>query len=143
MTANGWFQIGLFFVILFALTKPLGVFMTRVFEGERTFLDPLLRPLERLIYRATGIDEKREMDWKEYTVAMLLFSVVSMLILYLIQRVQLWLPWNPQHMANVPQALAFNTAASFTTNTNWQNYGGESTMSYFTQMAGLAYHNFA
>jgi K+-transporting ATPase ATPase A chain len=97
MTANGWFQIGLFFVILFALTKPLGVFMTRVFEGEKTFLDPLLRPLERLIYRATGIDEKREMDWKEYTVAMLLFSVVSMLVLYLIERVQVWLPWNPQH----------------------------------------------
>jgi K+-transporting ATPase ATPase A chain len=143
MTANGWFQIGLFFVILFALTKPLGVFMTRVFEGERTFLDPLLRPLERLIYRATGIDEKREMDWKEYTVAMLLFSVVSMLVLYLIERVQVWLPWNPQHFANVPQALAFNTAASFTTNTNWQNYSGESMMSYFTQMAALAYHNFA
>jgi K+-transporting ATPase ATPase A chain len=142
MTANGWFQIGSFFLVLLALTKPLGVFMTRVFAGEKTFLDPVLRPIEKLIYKASAIDEKREMDWKEYTVAMLLFSVVSMLILYLIQRVQLWLPWNPQHMANVPQALAFNTAASFTTNTNWQNYGGESTMSYFTQMAGLAYHNF-
>jgi potassium-transporting ATPase potassium-binding subunit len=143
MTANGWFQIGLFFVVLLALTKPLGVFMTRVFAGEKTFLDPVLRPVERLIYRSTGIDEKREMDWKEYAIAMLLFSVVSMLALYLIERVQVWLPWNPQHLANVPQALAFNTAASFTTNTNWQNYGGESTMSYFTQMAGLAYHNFA
>lgn len=142
MTANGWFQIGLFFVVLFAVTKPLGVFMTRVFAGEKTFLDPALRPVERLIYGTCGIDEKREMDWKEYAVAMLLFSAVSMLILYLIERVQIWLPWNPQHFANVSQALAFNTAASFTTNTNWQNYGGESTMSYFTQMAGLAYHNF-
>ncbi|HEY6467273.1 MAG TPA: potassium-transporting ATPase subunit KdpA, partial [Candidatus Acidoferrales bacterium] len=142
MTANGWFQIALFFVILLAITKPIGVFMTRVFAREKTPLDPVLRPLERLIYRSTGVDESHEMDWKEYAIAMLLFSVVSMLILYLIERVQIWLPWNPQHFANVGQALAFNTAASFTTNTNWQNYGGESTMSYFTQMAGLAYHNF-
>ena len=143
MTANGWLQIGLFFVVLLAVTKPLGVFMARVFSGEKTFLDPVLRPIERLIYRSCGIDDKREMDWKEYTVAMLLFSVVSMLLLYLIERVQQWLPWNPQHFAAVEAHLAFNTAASFTTNTNWQNYGGESTMSYFTQMAGLAYHNFA
>jgi len=138
MTANGWLQIGLFFVVLFLVTKPLGVFMTRVFAGEKTFLDPVLRPIERLVYRLSGVDDKREMDWKEYTVAMLLFSVVSMLVLYLIQRAQQWLPWNPQHFAAVEQHLAFNTAASFTTNTNWQNYGGESTMSYFTQMAGLA-----
>ncbi|HKQ86199.1 MAG TPA: potassium-transporting ATPase subunit KdpA [Candidatus Acidoferrales bacterium] len=143
MTANGWFQIGLFFLILLAVTKPLGLFMTRVFGGEKTFLDPALRPVERLIYRSCGIDQDREMDWKEYAIAMLLFSAVSMLILYLIERVQFWLPWNPQHLPNVPSALAFNTAASFTTNTNWQNYGGESTLSYFTQMAGLAYHNFA
>ena len=143
MTANGWLQIVLFFVVLLAVTKPLGVFMARVFSGEKTFLDPVLRPIERLLYRATGIDEKREMDWKEYAIAMLLFSAVSMLVLYLIERAQHWLPWNPQHLASVPSALAFNTAASFTTNTNWQNYGGESTMSYFTQMAGLAYHNFA
>jgi K+-transporting ATPase ATPase A chain len=142
MTPNGWFQIALFFAVLLAVTKPLGVFMTRVFAGEKTFLDPVLRPIERLIYRITAVDESREMDWKEYTVAMLLFSAVSMLALYLIERTQQWLPWNPQHLANVPQQLAFNTAASFTTNTNWQNYGGESTMSYFTQMAGLAYHNF-
>jgi potassium-transporting ATPase potassium-binding subunit len=142
MTANGWFQIGLFFLILLAVTKPLGVFMTRVFAGEKTFLDPVLRPVERLLYRCTGIDDKVEMDWKEYTIAMLLFSAVSMALLYLIQRTQQWLPWNPQHFPAVPPALAFNTAASFTTNTNWQNYGGESTMSYFTQMAGLAYHNF-
>jgi K+-transporting ATPase ATPase A chain len=142
MTANGWLQIGLFFVVLLAVTKPLGVFMTRVFAGEKTFLDPMLRPIERLLYRICGVDEKTEMDWKEYTVAMLLFSGVSMALLYGIQRVQQWLPWNPQHFPNVPAALAFNTAASFTTNTNWQNYAGESTMSYFTQMAGLAYHNF-
>jgi len=145
MTANGWLQILLFFAALLAVTKPLGVFMTRVFSGEKTFLDPVLRPIERLIYRCCGIDDTREMDWKEYTVAMLLFSVVSMLALYLIERVQglKFMPWNPQHLANVGSDLAFNTAASFTTNTNWQNYGGESTMSYFTQMAGLAYHNFA
>jgi K+-transporting ATPase ATPase A chain len=142
MTGNGWFQIGVYFIILLAITKPLGIFMTRVFAGEQTLLDPVLKPIERLIYRLCGIEDKREMDWKEYAVSMLLFSVVSMLLLYLIERVQRWLPWNPQHFANVPQALAFNTAASFTTNTNWQNYGGESTMSYFTQMAGLAYHNF-
>src|SRR5271169_5501230 len=143
MTANGWLQIGLFFLVLLAVTKPLGVFMTRVFAGEKTFLDPILRPIERLIYRLCGIDDTREMDWKEYAIAMLLYSCVSMLALYLIERVQQWLPWNPQHFAAVPAALAFNTAASFTTNTNWQNYAGESTMSYFTQMAGLAYHNFA
>jgi len=145
MTLNRWFQIAVFFLVLLAVTKPLGVFMTRVFAGEKTFLDPLLRPIERLIYRLCGIDEKSEMDWKEYAISMLLFSAVSMLLLYLIERVQnlKWMPWNPQHLANVGADLAFNTAASFTTNTNWQNYGGESTMSYFTQMAGLAYHNFA
>ena len=144
MTANGWFQILLFFAVLLAVTKPLGVFMTRVFSREKTFLDPALRPVERLIYRCCGIDDSREMDWKEYAISMLLFSVVSMLVLYLIERVQglKFMPWNPQHLANVGPDLAFNTAASFTTNTNWQNYGGESTMSYFTQMAGLAYHNF-
>ena len=143
MTANGWFQIGLFFIVLLAVTKPLGVFMARVFSGQKTFLDPVLRPVEKLVYRLCGIDAQREMDWKEYTVSMLLFSAVSMVLLYVIERAQLWLPWNPQHFANVEAHLAFNTAASFTTNTNWQNYGGESTMSYFTQMAGLAYHNFA
>ena len=142
MTANGWLQIGLFFIALLAVTKPLGLFMARVFSGEKTFLDPVLRPIERVLYRCTGIDEKHEMDWKEYAIAMLLFSAVSMIVLYVIERTQQWLPWNPQHLAAVPSALAFNTAASFTTNTNWQNYAGESTMSYFTQMAGLAYHNF-
>jgi K+-transporting ATPase ATPase A chain len=142
MTANGWFQIVLFLALILAITKPLGVFMTRVFSGERTFLDPVLRPIERLLYRVTGVDEKHEMRWTEYAFTMLLFSGASMLVLYLIERVQLSLPWNPRHFAGVVPALAFNTAASFTTNTNWQNYSGESVMSYFTQMAGLAYHNF-
>ncbi len=143
MTANGWFQILFFFALVCLVTKPLGVFMARVFNRERTFLDPVLRPIERLIYRATGVDEAREMRWTEYAVCMLLFSVISMLVLYLIQRAQYYLPFNPQKLAGVnPPHLAFNTAASFTTNTNWQAYGGETTMSYFTQMAGLAYHNF-
>ena len=143
MTANGWFQIGLYLLVILLITKPMGVFMARVFSGEKTFLDPVMRPVEKLLYRVTGVDEKEEMRWTEYAIAMLLFSCVSMALLYLIQRVQLWLPWNPQHMANVPPELAFNTAASFTTNTNWQSYSGETTMSYLTQMAGLAYHNFA
>ena len=143
MTANGWLQIGIYLLVLLAITKPMGVFMARVFAGEKTFLDPVLRPVERLLYRLCGVDDTREMDWKEYTIAMLLFSGVGMLTLYLIERVQQLLPWNPQHFAKVPTDLAFNTAASFLTNTNWQNYAGESTMSYFAQMAGLAYHNFA
>ena len=120
----------------------MGVFMTRVFNREQTFLDPVMRPIERLVYKLTGVDEAHEMRWTEYAASMLLFSVVSLLLLYLIERLQLHLPWNPQQLAAVPQALAFNTAASFTTNTNWQNYSGEVVMSYFTQMAGLAYHNF-
>ncbi|MGH9144169.1 MAG: potassium-transporting ATPase subunit KdpA, partial [Vicinamibacterales bacterium] len=142
MTLNGWLQIGLFLAAVLAVTMPLGRFMTRVFSRERTWLDPILRPIERLIHRATAVDEQHEMRWTEYAAAMLLFSMVSMLVLYVIQRVQWWLPWNPEGFAAVPQDLAFNTAASFTTNTNWQAYGGESTMSYLTQMAGLAYHNF-
>jgi potassium-transporting ATPase potassium-binding subunit len=143
MTANGWIQILLYLVLIFVVTKPLGVFMARVFNRDRTFLDPVARPIERLLYRVTGVDENHEMRWTEYAVAMLMFSGVSMLLLYLVERVQLWLPWNPQKFAAVAQDLAFNTAASFTTNTNWQNYAGEATMSYLTQMAGLAYHNFA
>ena len=143
MTANGWFQILLYLALILAVTKPMGVFMTRVFNRERTFLDPVMRPIERALYRVTGVDENHEMRWTEYAFAMLLFSVVSMLLLYLLQRIQLHLPFNPQKFAGVmPEHLAFNTAASFTTNTNWQAYSGESTMSYFTQMAGLAYHNF-
>jgi K+-transporting ATPase ATPase A chain len=143
MTINGWLQIAVFLLLILAVTKPLGVFMARVFNREKTFLDPVLRPIERLIYRTTGVDEKHEMGWIEYAVSMLLFSLVSMLLLYLIQRVQGFLPFNPQKLGAVnPPHLAFNTAASFTTNTNWQAYSGETTMSYFTQMAGLAYHNF-
>lgn len=144
MTINGWLQIFVFLALIFAMTKPLGVFMARVFARERTFLDPVLRPVERLLYRLTAVDESHEMRWTEYATAMLLFSGVSMLLLYVIQRIQGMLPFNPQHLAGVtPQHLAFNTAASFTTNTNWQAYSGETTMSYLTQMAGLAYHNFA
>ncbi len=143
MTANGWFQIGLYLLVIILVTRPLGVFMTRVFNREKTFLDPIFRPIERLVYRLTGIDEKREMRWTEYAIAMLLFSGVSMALLYVIERTQKWLTFNPQKFANVDPALAFGTTASFTTNTNWQAYSGESTMSYFTQMAGLAYHNFA
>ena len=142
MTANGWAQIGVFLLVILLITKPLGVFMARVFSGERTFLDPLMRPIERFLYGVTRVDEKHEMRWTEYAISMLLFSVVSMVLLYAIERVQLWLPWNPQKWANLAPDLAFNTAASFTTNTNWQNYSAETTMSYFTQMAGLAYHNF-
>ena len=122
MTANGWFQIGLYLLVIFLITKPMGVFMTRVFNREKTFLDPVLRPIEKLVYRLTGVDEKREMRWTEYAVAMLLFSGVSMALLYLIERTQKWLPLNPQKFANVEPGLAFGTAASFTTNTNWQAY---------------------
>ena len=143
MTANGWFQIFLFLALVLLATKPIGIFMTRVFNREKTFLDPVLGPIERLLYRVTGVDADHEMGWKEYAVSMLLFSLVSMIALYLMERLQGFLPFNPQKLGAVnPSALAFNTAASFTTNTNWQNYGGETRMSYFTQMAGLAYHNF-
>jgi K+-transporting ATPase ATPase A chain len=143
MTINGWQQIGFFLLLVFLVTKPMGVFMARVFNREKTFLDPILRPLERLLYRVTGVDENHEMRWTEYAIAMLLFSLVSMIVLYLMERLQGYLPFNPQKLGAVtPAHLAFNTAASFTTNTNWQAYSGETTMSYFTQMAGLAYHNF-
>jgi K+-transporting ATPase ATPase A chain len=143
MTVNGWLQIIVYLAVILAVTKPVGIFMARVFNRERTFLDPVLRPVERLLYRLTLVDENHDMKWTEYAFAMLLFSAVSMLVLYLIERLQQQLPLNPQKFAGVAPDLAFNTAASFTTNTNWQNYGGEATMSYLTQMAGLAYHNFA
>ena len=143
MTANGWLQILLFLALVFLVTKPMGIFMARVFNREKTFMDPVLRPIERLLYRVTGVDENHEMRWTEYAVSMLLFSMVSMVVLYLMERLQGYLPFNPQKFGAVsPAHLAFNTAASFTTNTNWQVYSGETTMSYFTQMAGLAYHNF-
>jgi K+-transporting ATPase ATPase A chain len=143
MTANGWFQIGLYVLVLFLITKPIGIFLTRVFERQKTFLDPLLRPVERMIYRVCGVDENKEMRWMEYGTTMLVFSAVSLILLYLFERLQQWLPWNPQRFANVTPDLAWNTAVSFTTNTNWQAYTPEVTMSYLTQMAGLAYHNFA
>jgi len=142
MTLNGCLQIAFFLLAILLVTKPLGVFMARVFNRERTFLDPVLRPIERLLYRLTFVDENHEMRWTEYAAAMLLFSLVPMLLLYLFQRVQYFLPFNPQKFVAIPPDLAFNTAASFTTNTNWQNYAGEVVMSYFTQMAGLAHHNF-
>ena len=142
MTVNGWFQILLFLALIFVVTKPMGVFMARVFNREHTFLDPILRPVERLLYRLTAVDENHEMRWTEYCGAMLLYSGVSMALLYGIERLQQWMPSNPQKFPAVEATLAFNTAASFTTNTNWQNYAGETTMSYLTQMMGLAYHNF-
>jgi K+-transporting ATPase ATPase A chain len=147
MTFNGWLQILFFLALILAVTKPMGVFMTHVFNREHTFLDPVLRPIERLIYKLTRVDSEREMRWTEYAVAMLLFSAVSMIVLYLIQRLQGVLPFNPQHLSGVDSAAftgsSFNTAGSFTSNTNWQSYVPEVTMSYLTQMAGLAYHNFA
>jgi K+-transporting ATPase ATPase A chain len=146
MTLNGWLQIVLFFGLILLVTKPLGIFITHVFNRERTFLDPVLAPVERLIYRLTRVDANYEMRWTEYAVALLLFSAVSMLLLYALQRLQVFLPFNPQHFPNVDgpgfTGSAFNNAASFTTNTNWQSYVPETTMSYLTQMAGLAYHNF-
>jgi K+-transporting ATPase ATPase A chain len=142
MTSNGWLQIVLLLLVVLALTKPLGAFMTRVFNREKTVLDPVLRPVERLLYRVTGVDVAREMRWTEYAEAMLLFSGVTLLLLYLLERVQAALPLNPQKLSGLDPALAFNTAASFTTNTNWQAYVPETTMSYLTQMAGLSYHNF-
>jgi potassium-transporting ATPase potassium-binding subunit len=142
MTANGWLQFVVFFAVLLLLMRPLGLYIARVLEGEKTFLDPLLRPIERLIYRASGIHADQEMSWQQYAVAMLIFSFVSLLLTYIIERAQGLLPWNPQHLGGVAPATAFNTAVSFTTNTNWQVYTPETTMSYFTQMAALAYHNF-
>jgi K+-transporting ATPase ATPase A chain len=142
MTANGCFQILLFILAVFLVTKPLGIFLVHVFERQRTFLDPVLRPLERSLYRVCGVDETHEMKWSEYGVAMLLFSAVSMILLYGIERAQHWLPLNPEKLPSIAPTLAWNTAASFTTNTDWQAYTPETTMSYLTQMAGLAYHNF-
>ena len=142
MTLNGWLQILVFFGIVLVITKPLGVYMARVFEKERTFADPVLNPVERLLYRITRVDESHEMRWTEYSIAALLFSAVTMLMTYGLQRFQFYLPWNPQHLGAVAPDLAFNTAASFTTNTNWQSYTPESTLSYLSQALGLATHNF-
>jgi K+-transporting ATPase ATPase A chain len=142
MTANGWLQFALFSLILLASVRPVGVYLARVLEGERTWLDPLLRPIERLIYRLSGVKSDTEMNWREYAFAVLGFSAVSLVLTYGIERLQNHLPWNPQGLAAVGPDLAWNTAASFTTNTNWQSYTPETTMSYLTQMVGLAYHNF-
>jgi len=142
MTLNGWLQILLFCGIVIALVKPLGGYMTRVFNGERTLLSPLFGPIERGLYRIAGTRESDEQHWTVYTAALLFFSVAGILLLYLIQRMQGSLPFNPAELANVPPDLAFNTAASFLANTNWQSYGGESTMSYLTQMVGLTVQNF-
>jgi K+-transporting ATPase ATPase A chain len=142
MTAIGWIQILLFCAIIVALVKPLGGYMTRVFNGERTFLSPILRPVEAGLYWMGGVDEKREQHWLTYTVAMLLFHVGGFLILYAVMRLQAVLPFNPADQSAVAPDLSFNTAISFVTNTNWQNYGGESTMSYLVQMLGLTHQNF-
>ncbi len=142
MTLIGWIQIAIYCAIVVALVKPLGWYMTAVFNGERTFLSPVLRPVEAGLYRLGGVDEKREQDWLNYTIAMLLFHVGGFLILYFLLRLQGSLPFNPQGMTAVPEYLSFNTAVSFITNTNWQNYGGESTLSYLVQMLGLTHQNF-
>ena len=142
MSLNGWLQIALFIAVILLLAKPMGSYMTRVFERRRTWLDPVLVPCERLLYRLTGVDPDEEMRWTQYAVAMLIFSASTLLLTYIIQRLQRVLPLNPQHLAAVSPDLALNTAISFTTNTNWQAYTPETTMSYLTQMLGLATHNF-
>jgi K+-transporting ATPase ATPase A chain len=142
MTVIGWLQIILFSAVIVALTKPLGGYMTRVFNGERTFLSPMLRPVEGAIYWIGGVDERREQHWLTYTIAMLLFHVGGVLIIYGLMRLQAYLPFNPAGQTAVSADLSFNTAISFITNTNWQNYGGESTLSYLVQMLGLTHQNF-
>src|SRR5262252_9256484 len=142
MTAIGWLQILVFFAAIIAVTKPLGVYMFRVFEGDRQPLPRSFGRLERLCNRLSGVDPRTEQTWKQYAFALLAFSAFGLVVTYLIQRLQDVLPFNPQHFGAVEPTSAFNTAASFTTNTNWQGYSGESTMSYLSQMAGLAWHNF-
>jgi potassium-transporting ATPase potassium-binding subunit len=143
MTANGWLQFAIFSIVLILTVRPVGIYLARVIEGERTWLDPILRPLERFTYRLCGINAQREMNWREYAFAMLGFSAVSMFLTYAIERMQgLIHLWNPQGLAAVGPDLAWNTAASFTSNTNWQSYTPESTMSYLTEMMALATHNF-
>jgi K+-transporting ATPase ATPase A chain len=143
MDIFGWIQFALYLLVLLLLTKPIGLYLVRVLDAQgRTFLDPFLKPVEKLFYRMLGLDPRKEQDWKQYTVSMLLFSLVGLLFTYAILRLQHLLPLNPQRLGPVSPDLAFNTAVSFTTNTNWQNYGGETTLSYFSQMVGLAFHNF-
>ena len=142
MTVSGWTQIAVFTLIVLALARPVGGFMTRVFAGERTFLSPALRPVERGCYALAGVDGREEQGWLAYTLAMLTFSLAGFLTLYLLERAQAVLPLNPQGQTGVAPDLALNTAVSFVTNTNWQNYGGESTLGYLVQMVGLTFHNF-
>ncbi|MBV9542213.1 MAG: potassium-transporting ATPase subunit KdpA, partial [Alphaproteobacteria bacterium] len=142
MMAMGWVQIALYCAVLLAITAPLGAYMTAVFEGKRTFLSFALRPLERAIYWVCGVDEKDEQHWTTYGVAMLAFSVAGFMLFYLIQRLQGVLPLNPAHLPAVGEHLAFNTAISFVTNTNWQSYVPETTMSYLTEMTAMTMHNF-
>jgi len=142
MLSNSIIQLAVYFILVTAISVPLGLYMARVFSNERTFLDPVLSPIERLIYKICGINPEVEMGWAGYAIAMLAFSLISMIFLYALQRLQWYLPLNPQGLAGVPPGLAFNTAASFTTNTNWQAYSGEQTLSYLTQMVGLTSHNF-
>ena len=143
METSGWIQLTIFLIALALITKPMGLYLAQVLDPNgRTWLDPVLRPLERGTYRVMGVRPDQEHNWKQYTLAMLAFSLVGCVFTYAILRLQNLLPLNPQRFAAVNPDLAFNTATSFTTNTNWQNYGGESTMSYFSQMVGLAFHNF-
>ncbi|MBN9067633.1 MAG: potassium-transporting ATPase subunit A, partial [Rhizobiales bacterium] len=142
MTVNGWLQIALFCAIVIALVKPLGWYMARVMKGGRTFLSPVLRPVERLLYAGAGVDERQEQHWLTYTTAMLAFNAAGFVLLFILQRLQAVLPYNPMQMGAVSSDSSFNTAVSFVTNTNWQGYGGESTMGYLVQMAGLTVQNF-
>src|SRR5581483_6967149 len=135
-------QVAVFFILLIGLAPLLGRYMARVFQGQRTFLAPVLQPIERLTYRLTGVAPEEEMSWLKYFLAVLIFNVVGLLVLWALEMTQSWLPLNPQKLPNVPWDLALNTAISFVTNTNWQAYAGETTMSYFTQMTGLTVHNF-
>ena len=142
MSTNGWLQICLFFFLILSLAKPIGSYMTLVFERRKTWLDPVFTPIERVLYAVTGVSPEQEMRWTEYLLSMLIFSAITALLTYAIERLQAVLPWNPQHLAAVAPDLAWNTAISFTTNTDWQSYTPETTMSYLTQMVGLTTHNF-
>jgi potassium-transporting ATPase potassium-binding subunit len=142
MTLNGWMQIALYCAVVLVLVKPLGAYMTRVFNGERTFLSPVLAPVERGLYRAAGIDTRQEQTWLGYAGAMILFNAAGFVLLYALLRLQAVLPLNPADQGAVAPDLAFNTATSFVTNTNWQSYGGETTLSYLSQMLGLTQQNF-
>src|ERR1700683_4609068 len=142
MLSNSIDQLAVYFILMTAISVPLGLYMARVFSHEHTFLDPVLSPIERLIYGICGINPEVEMGWAGYAISMLAFSLVSMIFLYALQRRQYYLPLNPQGLPGVPPGLAFNTAASFTTNTNWQAYSGEQTDRYLTQMVGLPSHDF-